>query len=618
MRFFTLLLDPNGQGIPDHVRRSYEVMPKRRGLELAWKSFENAAVLTAWNDSYGDPLVVQHHNFLAAGTVRLDNRADLERWSECKGEELTDLGLVLRIVARHGTKYIPRILGDFGFVVWDGASRTAVAACDAFAVQPLYYADHRCLTVFASRAEALALEERYEAEYLVRVVALHGPPRELSVYAGVRPVPAASWAVLESGRLSVGQYWSATSIDADPDKAMTESEAVEACRSLLIESIRLRLASDGDTWAQLSGGLDSSSVVSLVQWLARKGQIAHGLAGTVTFVDRQATASDEREYSDAVVRHWGVRNHIIADSPTWHDPFYPPPLGDQPGLDLQFYPRDSRLQAVMQASGARVLLTGWGGDEVFVSNMFFYADWIAHGHFWKAAREMTRRAATGRVSAWELAYKNALLPLLPAPLQRRLVNDGFPVQPWLNGRALRQYGLTSRAPTASEYAGPLGSKSRHAILSRLAALENLTNHSALNDSLQLRHPMLYRPLVEFALTLPPSLRARPYAHRWVLRESMRGIVPEKTRVRIGKQATGSTLAWSMATERGTLAPLLGAPFLAELGVINAERFRAAVETPLPSTRYGQDLNATLASTLAVEAWLQMRSGRWPCEGLPNQ
>jgi asparagine synthetase B (glutamine-hydrolysing) len=345
--------------------------------------------------------------------------------------------------------------------------------------------------------------------------------------------------------------------------------------------------------------------------LAVCGQIACGLSGTITFVDRQGTASDEREYSDPVANRWALRNELIIDAPTWYDSVHAPPMGDQPGLDLQFYPRDSRLLAIVKASGGRVLLTGWGGDEMFASNMFFYADQLAKGQFWSAVQEMACRAATGRVSVWELAYKNAVLPLLPPAAQRWLVNDGFPVQPWLERAALRRYGLTTGTPTASEYAGRWGSKHHDAIVTRLGTLENLTNQSPLNDSLQVRHPMLYRPLVEFAVRLPPALRARPYAHRWVLREAMRGILPEKTRTRIGKQATGATLAWSMASQRGTLAPLLNVPILAELGVVDPARFRAALHAPLPSTRYGQDLNATLASTLAVEAWLQMRSGRWP-------
>jgi asparagine synthase (glutamine-hydrolysing) len=611
MRAFVLLLDPQDRGIPEAVRREYEAMPRRRRLKFQWRSFDHAAVLLMWNDGNGETLVEQHGPWVGVGNVRLDNRVDLEHWAACEGERLTDLGLVARVVARWGTRYISQMLGDFGFVVWNGDSRWAVAACDTFAVQPLYRAESGGLFALASRAEALALSERYDPEYLVRLVALHGPSRELSVYSGVLPVAAASMAVLNARGFSVSRYWSAMALEPRSSGAVSDAEAVAGFRGLLAESIRLRLGRDGETWAQLSGGLDSSSIVGLTQWLADRGKIGCGLAGTITFVDRQGTASDEREYSDPVVARWRLRNETIVEAPTWYDSLHPPPLGDQPGLDLQFYPRDSRLIDIVRASGGRVLLTGWGGDEVLASNMFFYADWIVEGQFRRAARDMTRRAAAGRVSVWELAYKNALLPLLPRAAQQVLVNDGFPVQPWLEHAALRRYGLARGTPTASEYAGRWGCKYRHAVVARLAALENLTNQSHLNDSLELRHPMLYRPLVEFAVRLTPSQRARPYAHRWVLREAMRGILPEKTRTRVSKQGTGSMLAWSLETERATLAPLLKAPILAELGVINPRRLRAAFEGILPPSERGQDRNATLASTLAVEAWLQMRSGKWP-------
>jgi len=616
MRFFTLLLNPDGRGIPDGVRREYEVMPRRRRLEFGWQSFEHAAVLKAWDDPYGDPLVARYHNFLAAGIVRLDNRAQLERWADCKGEEPSDLELVLRVVARHGTKYIPQILGDFGFVVWDGASRTAVAACDAFAVQRLYYVTRNGLMAFACRAEPLALDDRYDLEYLIRLVSLADPAPGLSVYAGVRQLPAGSRALVTHGSLSVEPYWRAADFAREPLSSSSELETVEACRGLLVAAIRARLGAAGQTWAQLSGGLDSSTVVSLVQWLAGRGEIADGLAGTVTFVDREGTGTDERRYSDEVVRHWGVRNETIVEPPTWYDERYARQYTDQPAFDLHVYPRDRRLCEIVRAAGGRVLLTGCGGDELLTGSMFFFADWLVQGRVWEAFREMAHRSAIGRVSFWELAYKNALLPLLPKLLQQRLVydQDEAPAEPWLVRETLHQHGVRRQSGAVPEYVGPVGGKYRHAIVSRAATLPNVAPHSTTADYLDVRHPFLSRPLVEFAVRLPPELRARPHAHRWVLREAMRGILPELVRTRVGKTETADALVHSLTTERARLATLLDRPILAELGIVDPRRLRAAFDATAYATSRREWMHAPVMSTLAVEAWLQMRSGRWPRAG----
>ena len=618
MRFFTCVLDTEGRDIPADVCRAYELLPRRRGLQFQWQSANHMALLTAWDDPYGDPLSAwrEGDDWLAVGVVRLDNRPELARWAECAGGRMTDLELVRSVIAKHGTRFVSQFLGDFAFVAWNGRTRTAVAACDTFAVQKLYYAERNdALFVFSTRAEALALEERYDVQYLAELVSLHRVSPDLTVYDGVRTIPPASIAVLQHGRLNVQTYWRASDWAMEASWVTSEQHVIETCRELLAESIRRRINGDGGTWAQLSGGIDSSSIVSLTQWLAERGEISRGLAGTVTFVDHHDTGTDERQYSDTVINRWGVRNERIVDPPTWYDDHYAPPHTDQPRGDIHIYPRDSRLQAIVRSAGGRVLLTGVGGDELFTGNMLFFADWIARGRLGTAVREMARRAAIGRVSFWELAYRNAVLPLLPRALYSRLVHDqhGAPIQPWLEPATMRRHGIAPRAASVPAYGGRLGRHYHHAVVTSIGTLESPSHGGVIADSLDVRHPFLYRPLVEFALRLPPELRARPHTHRWVLREAMRGILPEAVRTRVGKPGTADVLSWSLRMQHARLAPLVRDPMLAELGIVNPARlcaaFDAASREPEPGPAF-----PLLFVTLGVEAWLQIRSGRWPCAG----
>jgi asparagine synthase (glutamine-hydrolysing) len=156
---------------------------------------------------------------------------------------------------------------------------------------------------------------------------------------------------------------------------------------------------------------------------------------------------------------------------------------------------------------------------------------------------------------------------------------------------------------------------------KINELPTVAGQGVLADLLDVRHPMMYRPLVELALRLPPDLRARPHAQRWVLRQSMRGILPEAIRTRVGKQDTGETLAYSLMTERARLLELLKDPILADLGVLDAARLRIAFNAATRRFGGANDIHAQLATTLCVEAWLQMRSGGWPAEvisGIRNE
>jgi asparagine synthase (glutamine-hydrolysing) len=614
MRCFLCLLDPKGGRPSETARRSYESLPRARGVGYQAQWVGRVPVLTGGDDNDGDPLVARDGEHVAVGFVRLDNRTELERWSVRSTRGLTDLELVLRTLVNYGTKYVPRILGDFAFVVWNAATQTAVAAVDPFAVRKLYYVERNGLFAFASRGELLALQEQYDVQFLAEQVGAGRPSVGRSVYADVSFVPAATMAVLERGRLVLHQYWSPYDFEVDPTWTRREREAAEVCRQLLTESVQLRLSGNGETWAQLSGGIDSSAVAGIAQSLAERGTVARGLAGTVTYVDRQGTSADEREYSNAVVSRWRLRNETIVDPPLWDDDRYQPPQVDYPRSDFPLYPRELRLCATIQAAGGRVLLTGIGGDELFTGYMYLFADWLARGQVWPAIREMARCAAIGRVSFWEFAYRNAILPVLPAPLRHRLTHAGRDVPAWIPISLLRRYSLDKQTYMASSYAGPIGHKCDHAVRASVLGLGSHFGSGVLADALDVRHPFLYRPLVEFALSLPPELCARPNERKWILREAMRDILPDAVRTRVGKGSPADVLAWSLMALRPLLEPLLHDSILADLGVIDPVKLRAAFDAAPHQPHSMHQPHALVYSTLAIEAWLQMRSGRWPARG----
>jgi asparagine synthase (glutamine-hydrolysing) len=614
MRFFACIIDPVGNGISDSMLHAYESLPRSRRLMFEWRSFPQVSLLTVGDCLGGEPLAATTEGGMAAGMVRLDNRAEVSRWAECYGQQLSDLDLVLRLVLRHGTRNIPQLLGDFAFIVWEPSRRTAIAACDPFRIKKLYYARPGGFLAFASRAEALALEDKYEVQFLAEWVAGGPASPGLSVYSGVSSMPGGTIAEFAQGRLTTTPFWSPDEVAAKPGATESEHEAAELLRSLLIEAVKVRLSGKADTWSQLSGGLDSSSVVSIAEWLARHGEVPQGLAGTVTYVDRQGTAADERQYSDVITGHWRVRNETIVDPPLWYDQRYPLPHLDEPRIDFMLYPRELQLCDVVSASAGHVLLTGQGSDEFLSGNMFFFADWIARGRFGAAVREMVRRSSIGRVSFWDLAYRNAITPLMPAPIRRRFGPEVTHVPPWMTPAVVRRFGLRDRAIEMTLYAGPIGNKYRHAVVRSLDTVSRTIGYAVLEDKLDVRHPFLYRPLVEFALTLPPDLVVRPYARKWVLREAVRGIVPEAVRTRIGKGSANERYAWSLTAQRQLFEPLIQQSMLADLGVVSAARLRAAFDRAPRQPGRIDDPHSALQGVLAIEAWLQMRAGRWPRGG----
>lgn len=224
---------------------------------------------------------------------------------------------------------------------------------------------------------------------------------------------------------------------------------------------------------------------------------------------------------------------------------------------------------------------------------------------------MVRWAAIGRVSFWELAYRNALVPLIPGGLQRWIGPGVARLPAWVRPEIAKRYDLGRRRYELALSGGPIGGKYRHTMLRSVVALSKSIGHLLLDDRLDVRHPFLDRRLVELGLQLPPELTTRPYAGKWVLREAMRGILPEPVRTRVGKGSQNERHAWSLTAQRPLLEPLVRDPILAELGIVDGTAVRAAFDAAPQQAQRRGDPHAALQQVLAVEAWLQIRAGRWP-------
>jgi asparagine synthase (glutamine-hydrolysing) len=140
----------------------------------------------------------------------------------------------------------------------------------------------------------------------------------------------------------------------------------------------------------------------------------------------------------------------------------------------------------------------------------------------------------------------------------------------------------------------------------MASLPSWIQRDGFEDGMEVRYPFLSRPLVEFALQLPVQLRVQPFARKRVLREAMRGLLPEPVRTRQTKGGIDARILWSLHRENGFLRALLQEPILGDLGVLDPVELRKAVD----EARRGVKHNVVmLMSALSLETWLAVRNGR---------
>ena len=193
MNLFVGLIDWTHGRVSVESRRPYESVARAAGLTFRWRAIGGLSALVGSDDDADADFVACHGAHIGIGDVRLDNRGEVGRWACCSDRATSDLELVLRLIANHGRRYIPRILGDFAFVVWNGATHTALAACDAFAVKKLYYTERNGVLAFAARGEARALCECYDVQYLAELLAFPLRHRVAAFMPALMPFPPRHW-----------------------------------------------------------------------------------------------------------------------------------------------------------------------------------------------------------------------------------------------------------------------------------------------------------------------------------------------------------------------------------------------------------------------------------------
>lgn len=549
------------------------------------------------------PLIGRRHGMVAIGNVRLDNREEVRSWTAKTGHDDSDLELLLEAYHQQGARCIPAILGDFAFVIYDLRTRTLIAGRDAFGVRTLFIGKRVREVVLSSHLEPVHDREDLDEEFVADFLLCGDPGPERTIWADSCAVTQGSVLSVRDGQISRERFW--TPFSYSPEEG-PEREQVEHFQQLFREAVRSRTESNSHAWAELSGGLDSSSVVVMAETLATSGEVPEGLAGTVSIVDELGDGN-ERRYSDLVVNRFGLRNEVIANPWPWQDDGMPPPRTDEPRTHYAYFCRDRLECEIVRRAGSRVLLSGLGADHYLYGNRWFIADSLAHGAPVRALSQLATWAVAERQSFWTALARDVALPFLPRVLQRRYSPNSDRVPPWIEATFARRVRMASRLRSARTIDTRPGNRFATQIRSDLQELTRWLPRGSFEDGMELRYPFLYRPLVEAGLRLPVSMLVRPLAPKWVLRQAMRRLLPEEIRNRQGKGGIDSRIVWALSRERDRIDELLHASVLAQAGVIRLGLLRDAIDR----ARLGDTVYVVkLLAVLSLEAWLFVRSGRW--------
>jgi asparagine synthase (glutamine-hydrolysing) len=454
----------------------------------------------------------------------------------------SDIEVLVHAYEELGDAFLGRVRGMYALALWDGRTRTLLAARDRAGEKPLYYARTPSGLLLASEIKALlahgdvsrqmdpeAVDEFLTYEYIIA-------PR--TIFTAIRKLPAAHLLRFREGELSIERYWDAA--DVVP-RSWNEGEAAEALRTTFAEAVRSQMMSDVPLGVFLSGGIDSSAVAAFM----KDGPGAEPVSSfSMGFADG---SYDERAYAREVAEACGTRHFEGTVTPDVAGLFDRLVVHmDEPFSDVSMFP--TFLVSQMAREHVKVALTGDGGDELFGGYDAYEAQalaarWagLAPGMAIRAADGLldlvppssrkkglvnkARRFVSGLAGAPADIAQYRWMTFLTADTKRRLYTPAL--QAALIGADV--YRPVRDALSRFGEGGDLLNRQLYADLSIYLADDILVkvDRMSMATSLETRAPFLDADVMELAFSMPGDLKVRQGTRKYILKQALRGVVPPR-------------------------------------------------------------------------------------------
>jgi asparagine synthase (glutamine-hydrolysing) len=498
------------------------------------------------------PMCTPDERFWIVFNGEVYNHLELRVELEDKGHRFlthSDTEVMLAAYKEWGSGCLERFNGMFAFLIYDVRNGKLFAARDRFGIKPLYYRVSAQGVAFASEIKQFTVLPDWQArmngqrvyDFLNWGISDHTDETMFDGVFQLRGGEALELDVrkacggLPGGRLPVYRWYR---LGATPFSGSMEDAAGEF-RSRFTDAVRLHLRADVPVGSCLSGGLDSSSIVCVMNELLRT-QGSHALQNTFSAC-ADVKRFDEREWIEEVVRHTGVKAHYVYPSLDelfdtheqilWHQ--------DEPFGSTSIYAQ-WHVFKLAAGSGIKVMLDGQGADEQLAGYHGFFAPRFAalfkQGHWLRLWREIQATKRCHGYSEWE-AFKRMSDVLMPEGIRhrvRRAAGQAAATPTWIDMGRLGANPVDPLA-AAGRKADSIRSMSESMLTaSNLQMLLHWEDRDSMAHSIESRVPFLDHRLVEFVMGLPDEYKLSGGVTKRVLREGMAGVLPERIRTRMDK------------------------------------------------------------------------------------
>jgi asparagine synthase (glutamine-hydrolysing) len=550
--------------------------------------------------------------FILTWDGRLDNRevfiADLRSDLDASP---TDLAIFAAAFDRWDTDCFRRIVGDWAVSIWKPEQHELLFAADYMAIRHIFYYLRKDRIWWSTDLSSLVLlsndkfhiDDDYIAGYLA-----HNPDAHLTPYLEIREVPPGQFVRVRNGRALVERFWRFS--PKSRIRYKTDAEYEEHFRHVFRQSVQRRLRSDSPVLGELSGGLDSSSIVCMADDILAKEGAETSRLDTLSYYDKTEPSGDDWNYFQKIEAKRGRAGIHIDGSRLGTSPdslacteFCPLPgaLGFGQKIDTE------RADAV-RSGGYRAVLSGIGGDE-FTGGVpdprAQLADLIVQFKFVSLAKQLMAWSLVKR-RPWIQLLWQSVIDVVPASLGRYFAKEAK-IESWIRKDFAKHTGLAIRQLGVDEHFGLWLPTRRSYIAGVLIMANSLAKLAPANDAHEeARYPFLDQTLIEFILSIPAGQILRPGERRSLMRRSLAGIVPQEILSRRTKQVGERTPMLILEKCWDELQGIYQTPLSSRLGFIREAQLLKAI----CDTRAGKSVPIVrVLWTISLEYWLRDLAAR---------
>jgi asparagine synthase (glutamine-hydrolysing) len=530
----------------------------------------------------------------------------------------TDTEVILHAYDEWGVDCLRRLNGMWAFAIVDLRAKRIFCSRDRAGVKPFYYIYDGRRFCFASEIKALLKIEGLTAEPNDQIVAdylfagLLDHTRE-TFFKNIHQLRPGKYLLLEKGRLTIQSYWD---VEVNEVRFPNQRDYEERFRELLEDSIRLRLRSDVPIGSCLSGGLDSTTIVCLANRLLFDGRsIDPLLVGEKqkTFSSCfEDSAYDERTFIEFVIQQTGAEKNYVfpqakklfeeVNSLIWHQ--------EEPFGSTSIYAQWNVMRRAKER-GVTVLLDGQGADELlagYLPSFYpFLGQMVTKMTFRRLIKEFNtfRKRHQGMPNQFVWGIAASVIPNWVRPSLQRYITGRMR---WADEGFRNKY--SHHFPKPVKFAEDLNNHLYH--IFRFMSLPGLLHYEDRNSmafSVETRLPFLDYRLVEYIFNLPAEQKLKEGVTKVILRNAMKGTLPEEVRNRMDKMGFGTPEdIWFRTALREGISEIIGSKSFAERGYFDVRKVQQAFEDHCNGRI---NIGSLIWKWVNLELWLRMFIDREP-------